>query len=228
MDTKLSKQTRRELLRTLRERYRNASKIEKTQFLDEFVDIISCHRKYAIHLLTGLDPVVSGGRALRSSWPSSRSCGVREKFVRPIAVRTPPPRTWRTWKDRVDDLWAQILIWLQQDPDSTAKSLDGTLGSNRPRPVSRGAAADLAASHSGVAPRDGKVACSEHSGCERSRRGADRRWRACGELDDRDCHGTRAAVSEQSRIVTRLTGGPGRRVRPAGLPVETGVVMSSS
>ena len=35
MDTKISKQTRRELLEALRERYRNASKIEKTQILDE-------------------------------------------------------------------------------------------------------------------------------------------------------------------------------------------------
>ena len=64
MDTKISKQTRRELLEALRERYRNASKIEKTQILDEFVDIAGWHRKYAISLLTGLDPVMSGAPKL--------------------------------------------------------------------------------------------------------------------------------------------------------------------
>jgi hypothetical protein len=58
MGTKLSKQTRRELLEALRERYRNASKIDKTKILDEFIDIAGCHRKHAIRLLTGVDPVM--------------------------------------------------------------------------------------------------------------------------------------------------------------------------
>src|ERR1700677_46965 len=57
MDTKISKKTRLEVLRTLRERYRNASKIEKSKILDEFVHLARCHRKYAISLLTGSDPV---------------------------------------------------------------------------------------------------------------------------------------------------------------------------
>jgi hypothetical protein len=59
MGTKLSKQTRCELLKALRERYRNASKIDKTKILDEFIDIAGCHRKHAIRLLTGVDPVAS-------------------------------------------------------------------------------------------------------------------------------------------------------------------------
>jgi hypothetical protein len=52
MGTKLSKQTRRELLEALRERSRNASKVEKTKILDEFIDIAGCQRKHAIRLLT--------------------------------------------------------------------------------------------------------------------------------------------------------------------------------
>ena len=53
MSTKISKQTRRDILEALRERYKNASKVEKTKILDEFVDITDCHRKYAIYLLSG-------------------------------------------------------------------------------------------------------------------------------------------------------------------------------
>lgn len=58
MGTKLSKPTRNELLGALRERYRNASKSDKTKSLDEFTDIAACHRKHAIRLLTGVDPVM--------------------------------------------------------------------------------------------------------------------------------------------------------------------------
>jgi len=52
MGIKLSKQTGRELLEALRERYRNASKIDKTKILDEFIVVVGCHRKHAIRLLT--------------------------------------------------------------------------------------------------------------------------------------------------------------------------------
>ena len=58
MGTKFSKQTRRELLEALRERYRNASKIDKTKILDEFIKTAGCHRKHAIRLLTGVDAVM--------------------------------------------------------------------------------------------------------------------------------------------------------------------------
>src|SRR5205085_5034700 len=33
------------------------------------------------------------------------------------------PRTWRTRKDPFEAAWPEILLWLQHDPDSTAKSL---------------------------------------------------------------------------------------------------------
>jgi hypothetical protein len=35
----------------------------------------------------------------------------------------PSPRDWRTRKDPFEEVWPEILLWLQQDPESTAKSL---------------------------------------------------------------------------------------------------------
>jgi hypothetical protein len=44
--------------------------------------------------------------------------------VRPTHRNAPPsPRTWRTRKDPFEEVWPEILLWLQQDPESTAKSL---------------------------------------------------------------------------------------------------------
>jgi hypothetical protein len=97
MGTKLSKQTRLELLEALRERYRNASKIDKTKILDEFIDIAGCHRKHAIRLLTGVDPVRPEaprlGRTIYSEavrqalvvlWEAAdRICGKRLKAILP-------------------------------------------------------------------------------------------------------------------------------------------------
>ena len=59
MGTKISKPTRREFLEALRERYRSASKPDKSKILNEFVDITRCHRKHAIRVLTGLRLVSS-------------------------------------------------------------------------------------------------------------------------------------------------------------------------
>jgi hypothetical protein len=59
MDTKISKKTRRELLAVLRERYWNATKIEKAKMLDEFIDIAGCHRTHAIRLLKRVAPVIA-------------------------------------------------------------------------------------------------------------------------------------------------------------------------
>ena len=57
MHAKISPQTKHELLAALRERYRQAAKMEKSRILDEFVAIAECHRKHAIRLLTRDDPV---------------------------------------------------------------------------------------------------------------------------------------------------------------------------
>ncbi len=48
----------------------------------------------------------------------------REGEVRPTHRSKPSsPRTWRTRKDPFEEVWPEILVWLQNDPDSTAKSL---------------------------------------------------------------------------------------------------------
>jgi hypothetical protein len=97
MGTKISKPTRRELIDTLRERDRIASKIEKTKLLNEFVDLSGCHRKYAIYLLTERDPLVlaapkpdrridpeSARQALVVLWEAAdRICGKRLKAILP-------------------------------------------------------------------------------------------------------------------------------------------------
>jgi Integrase core domain len=97
MDTKLSKQTRHELLGALRERYENASKVDKTKILDELIDIAGCHRKHAIRLLTAVVPVLPGvlktGRRIYSEavrgalvvlWEAAdRICGKRLKAILP-------------------------------------------------------------------------------------------------------------------------------------------------
>ena len=33
------------------------------------------------------------------------------------------PRAWRTWKEPFEGVWPEILLWLQADPEATAKSL---------------------------------------------------------------------------------------------------------
>ena len=97
MDTKITSNTRREILDALRERYRNASKVEKSKILDEFVDLARCHRKYAIFLLTASHPVTSAtpklGRGIYSEavrqalivlWEAAdRICGKRLKVILP-------------------------------------------------------------------------------------------------------------------------------------------------
>ena len=43
--------TRTEVLRAIRNRYREASKKDKSRMLDEFVALVGCHRKHAVRLL---------------------------------------------------------------------------------------------------------------------------------------------------------------------------------
>jgi hypothetical protein len=51
MSTKISRRTKEELLKALRERYRISSKREKSKILDEFKALTGTHRKHAIRLL---------------------------------------------------------------------------------------------------------------------------------------------------------------------------------
>jgi Integrase core domain len=97
MGTKISKPTRRELIEALRERYRVASKPDKSKILDEFIDITRCHCKHAIRLLSGDGPVFPDatrpGRTIDSEavhqalvvlWEAAdRICGKRLKAILP-------------------------------------------------------------------------------------------------------------------------------------------------
>ncbi len=103
MDHKISPQTKRDVLEALRGRYGQASRMEKSQILDEFVAIAGCHRKHAIRLLSSDGPVSSGspvpgdppvhGRRIYSEavrealvvlWEAAdRICGKRLKAILP-------------------------------------------------------------------------------------------------------------------------------------------------
>ncbi len=103
MDHKISPQTKRDVLEALCGRYGQASRMEKSQILDEFVAIAGCHRKHAIRLLSSDGPVSSGspvpgdppvhGRRIYSEavrealvvlWEAAdRICGKRLKAILP-------------------------------------------------------------------------------------------------------------------------------------------------
>ncbi|MFQ5592500.1 MAG: transposase family protein [Phycisphaerae bacterium] len=52
--------------------------------------------------------------------------------------KTSRPRDWRTREDPFEGVWPRILIWLQQDPDATAKSLFQRLREQHPGRFSEG------------------------------------------------------------------------------------------
>jgi Integrase core domain len=100
MHAEISKQTKLELLGTLRERYIQSSKLEKTKILDEFVAIAHCHRKHAVRLLAGVDALAHESpaparriysdatrEALIVLWEAAdRICGKRLKAVLPDLI----------------------------------------------------------------------------------------------------------------------------------------------
>jgi hypothetical protein len=100
MGIKISRQTNHELLNALRERSRQASRLEKTRILDEYVAIAECHRKHAIRVLRGVAPIVTrppvhGRRiyaeavreALIVLWEAAdRICGKRLKVMLPSLI----------------------------------------------------------------------------------------------------------------------------------------------
>jgi hypothetical protein len=100
MSTHVSKEAKRELLEALRERYSNATKIDKAKVLDEFITLAGCHRKHAIRLLTGTGPVSHNApassrqiysEAVRAAlivvWEAAdRICGKRLKAILPDLI----------------------------------------------------------------------------------------------------------------------------------------------
>ena len=96
---RLSMATRKELTAVAAERYRTSDHPEKTQILDEFVDITGYHRKHAMRLLRGDVGAQIGRRkrrriydeaernALVLLWEASdRVCGKRLKALMPVLI----------------------------------------------------------------------------------------------------------------------------------------------
>ena len=100
MVKKISKETRKELLGALRQRYKKASKNDKTRILDEFVALSGYHRKHAVRLLSGQNDQYPAKpnysrriyneavvEALIVTWEAAdRICGKRLKAVLPNLV----------------------------------------------------------------------------------------------------------------------------------------------
>ena len=98
----ISEVTRTEVLRAIRNRYRDASKKDKSRMLDEFVAMVDCHRKQAVRLLRQGDKptgqaVPKGQRiydeavreALTVVWEAShRICEKRLKAALPSMVES--------------------------------------------------------------------------------------------------------------------------------------------
>lgn len=96
----MSPQTKHEILKAVRPRYRKADRQEKRRILDEFVAITGYHRKYAIHLLNHGAPHKSNQHrhrrrtytsavlaVLTSIWETlDRPCGTRLKPYLPEIV----------------------------------------------------------------------------------------------------------------------------------------------
>ena len=94
--------TKTEVLRAIRNRYREASKKDKSRMLDEFVAMAGCHRKHAVRLLRQGDKpteqAASKGQriydeavreALTVVWEASdRICGKRLKAALPSMVKS--------------------------------------------------------------------------------------------------------------------------------------------
>ena len=94
--------TKTEVLRAIRNRYREASKKDKSRMLDEFVAMVGCHRKHAVRLMSQGDkpteqPASKGQRiydeavreALTVVWEASdRICGKRLKAALPSMVES--------------------------------------------------------------------------------------------------------------------------------------------
>lgn len=100
MSRGISGETQTELLRLLRERYKESSKSDKTTILDEFVAVSGFHRKHAIRLLTGPPSTEQSSHLNRRvydeavqqvlvvAWEASdRICSKRLKSVLPLIVK---------------------------------------------------------------------------------------------------------------------------------------------
>ena len=79
----------------------------------------------ALAALTSTDPVTQGpGRESLEQFLSQLPRLWRDGEVRPThRSKSSKPRHWRSRKDPYEGVWCEVLDWLRQEPDVTAKSL---------------------------------------------------------------------------------------------------------
>ena len=144
MSTHISKHAKQELLEALHERYSNASKIDKTRILDEFVVLAGCHRKHAIRLLTGVAPIRHDAHATSRQiyseavretlvilWEAAdRICGKRLKAILPTLI----PTMERHGHLRLDPTVRELLLAVSPATiDRLLAPIRGTAGRRRKR-----------------------------------------------------------------------------------------------
>lgn len=66
---------------------------------------------------------VSIARVWISFWPICLSCGAWGRLRPTHRKESPKARYWRTRENPFKNVWTDILLWLQKEPDSTAKVL---------------------------------------------------------------------------------------------------------
>jgi hypothetical protein len=144
MPTHISKHAKQELLEALHDQYSNASKSDKTRILDEFVALAGCHRKHAIRLLTGVDPLSHDApttsrriyaeavrEALIVLWEAAdRICGKRLKAILPTLI----PTLERHGHLTLDPTVRQLLLAVSPATiDRLLAPIRGTAGRRRKR-----------------------------------------------------------------------------------------------
>jgi len=102
----VSANAKREYLRAIHDRYRQASRKEKQRILDEFCRVSDYHRKYAIRLLRG--PLPGPGRPVQRRRPPSYSAAVIE------ALRQIGEAAGYPWSVRLKALLPLWLPWARR------------------------------------------------------------------------------------------------------------------
>ena len=141
----ISRMAKRELLATIRDRYRASSKKEKSRILDEFIALTGHHRKHGVRLLAQTDgageklPAVKGRRiydeavreAVIAIWEAAdRICGKRLKAALPHLVES---MERHGHLDLDPEVRARLLSASAATLDRLLKPIRPTAGSRRRR-----------------------------------------------------------------------------------------------
>ena len=107
--------TRTEVIRAIRNRYREASKKDKSRMLDEFVATTGCHRKHAVRLLerggNGSARAVPRGRKQARPLDADALAAIRATALSPRGLRGGSFETEETAlkRDRMDIALASVM-----------------------------------------------------------------------------------------------------------------------